>query len=431
MTGCNFVSDNVAPVHPAVMAAIAAANSGPAASYGEDAVSARLDETFGRVFEADVRGASRRHRHGGQRAHPRRDGRTGGAVLLPRAGSHRGRGGGRARVLRRRWGMRRRRRRPGADRPRRVARVAFRTRTAASSVLPRRRSGERCTPRPRSPSSLASPEMRGCASSWTGRGSPTPLPGSVATPADIAQRAGVDAVVFGTSKNGTLNAEAMLFFDPAFADELFPMRKRSGHAYSKMRYLSAQLEAYLAGGLWLELAARANAMARRLAEGLAGRGDVSLLAPVEANLIFLDIAGPDGRGTPRRRIRYPRRARERIRAPGHQLRDDAGRRGPACRSGAASALTVEAPNENARSLRMRSDFGPNKGETMIRSILLLALLLPVALPSEVRAGPVRIADFKFECVTPTGQRLKPQFGDMDGLYYSEISGNEDASARWP
>ena len=77
---------------------------------------------------------------------------------------------------------------------------------------------------------------------------------------------------------------------------------------------------------------------------------------------------------------------------------------------------------------MRSDFGPNKGETMIRSILLLALLLPAALPSEARAGPVRIADFKFECVTPAGQRLKPQFGDMDGMYYSEIAGNEDACA---
>ena len=108
-------------------------------------------------------------------------------------------------------------------------------------------------------------------------------------PADIANRAGVDAVVFGTSKNGTLNAEAMVFFDPAFADELFPMRKRSGHAYSKMRYLSAQLEAYLAGGLWLELAAHANAMARRLAEGLAQHPHISLLAPVEANLVFLDM----------------------------------------------------------------------------------------------------------------------------------------------
>ena len=82
-----------------------------------------------------------------------------------------------------------------------------------------------------------------------------------------------------------------MFFDPAFADDLFPARKRSGHAYSKMRYLSAQLEAYLAGGLWLELAAHANAMARRLAGGLAEHPDIALLAPVEANLVFLDMPG--------------------------------------------------------------------------------------------------------------------------------------------
>ena len=108
-------------------------------------------------------------------------------------------------------------------------------------------------------------------------------------PADIASRAGVDALVFGTSKNGTLNAEAMVFFDPSLADDLFPSRKRSGHAYSKMRYLSAQIEACLAGGLWLELAAHANAMARRLARGLTEHAEISLLAPVEANLVFLDM----------------------------------------------------------------------------------------------------------------------------------------------
>ncbi len=63
---------------------------------------------------------------------------------------------------------------------------------------------------------------------------------------------------------------------------------------------------------------------------------------------------------------------------------------------------------------------------MIRSVLLLAILLPAALGSNVQAGPVRIDDFKFGCVTPAGQRLKPQFGDMDGMFYSEIAGNEDA-----
>ena len=63
---------------------------------------------------------------------------------------------------------------------------------------------------------------------------------------------------------------------------------------------------------------------------------------------------------------------------------------------------------------------------MIRSMLLLALASAVALATPAQAGPVRIDDFKFGCKTPSGQQLKPQFGDMDGMYYSEIEGNEDA-----
>ena len=66
---------------------------------------------------------------------------------------------------------------------------------------------------------------------------------------------------------------------------------------------------------------------------------------------------------------------------------------------------------------------------MIRWLLMLATVLPVALGSDVHAGPVRIDDFKFGCETPTGQRLKPQFGDMDGMFYSEIAGNEAACTQ--
>ena len=63
---------------------------------------------------------------------------------------------------------------------------------------------------------------------------------------------------------------------------------------------------------------------------------------------------------------------------------------------------------------------------MIRWMLPLAAVLAMALGNAAHAGPVRIADFKFGCETPSGQTLKPQFGDMDGVYYSEIAGNEDA-----
>ncbi|HJN04475.1 MAG TPA: beta-eliminating lyase-related protein [Alphaproteobacteria bacterium] len=105
--------------------------------------------------------------------------------------------------------------------------------------------------------------------------------------ADITWRAGVDAVSFGATKNGALAAEALILFDPDLAASLPFRRKRGGHLLSKMRFVSAQLEAYLAGGLWRRNAAHANAMAARLAEGLAEFDSVRCLYPVESNELFV------------------------------------------------------------------------------------------------------------------------------------------------
>ncbi len=60
-----------------------------------------------------------------------------------------------------------------------------------------------------------------------------------------------------------------------------------------MRFVSAQLEAYLADGLWLKLARHANAMAQRLAQGLGATlprlPGARLLHPVEANELFVQL----------------------------------------------------------------------------------------------------------------------------------------------
>ncbi|TAH23766.1 MAG: low specificity L-threonine aldolase, partial [Oscillatoriales cyanobacterium] len=70
----------------------------------------------------------------------------------------------------------------------------------------------------------------------------------------------------------------------------FPFyRKRSGHLFSKMRFLSAQLEAYITDDLWLKNATHANKMAAKLAEGLAGVEKVKFCHPVEANEIFVQL----------------------------------------------------------------------------------------------------------------------------------------------
>ncbi len=111
-----------------------------------------------------------------------------------------------------------------------------------------------------------------------------------ATAADMTWRAGVDVVSFGGTKNGCMGVEAVVIFDPAKAWEFELRRKRAGHLMSKHRFLSAQMAAYLEDGLWLRLAAHANAMAARLAHGLMQRPDVEMVHPVEANILFPEWA---------------------------------------------------------------------------------------------------------------------------------------------
>jgi threonine aldolase len=109
------------------------------------------------------------------------------------------------------------------------------------------------------------------------------------SPAEATWKAGVDILSFGATKNGALAAEAVVIFTESLrarADEFAFRRKRAGHLLSKMRFLSAQLEVYLADDLWLRNARHANAMASRLAEGLAVLPGVSLTHPVEANEMF-------------------------------------------------------------------------------------------------------------------------------------------------
>lgn len=105
------------------------------------------------------------------------------------------------------------------------------------------------------------------------------------SPADMSWRLGVDAIALGATKNGTLTAEAVVVFRQDLADQLAHRRKRAGQVSSKMRFLSAQLEAYFTGDLWLQNARAANRAAARLAAGLMDAG-VELAAPVQANLVF-------------------------------------------------------------------------------------------------------------------------------------------------
>jgi len=112
------------------------------------------------------------------------------------------------------------------------------------------------------------------------------------SPADLTWRAGVDVLSFGFTKNGGLNAEALILFDTGLADEIAVRRKRAGHLLSKGRVLAAQILAMLDGGLWLDNARAANDAAQSLADAAPDR----LSYPVEANEVFLKVSVEEALG---------------------------------------------------------------------------------------------------------------------------------------
>ena len=106
------------------------------------------------------------------------------------------------------------------------------------------------------------------------------------TPAELSWQAGIDIMSFGGTKNGLLGVEAVIIFDPVLAWEFELRRKRGGHLFSKHRYLSAQMLAYLENDYWLDLATRSNRAAGKLSEGLSRIENVNIIHPVDANMIF-------------------------------------------------------------------------------------------------------------------------------------------------
>ncbi len=109
------------------------------------------------------------------------------------------------------------------------------------------------------------------------------------SPAEMSWKAGIDTVSFGGTKNGALGVEACVIFDPELAWEFELRRKRGGHLLSKHRYLSAQMQAYLADGLWLELARAANDRCVQLATGLRQHSAAQILFEPQANMTFFEM----------------------------------------------------------------------------------------------------------------------------------------------
>ena len=108
------------------------------------------------------------------------------------------------------------------------------------------------------------------------------------SPADITWRAGVEMLSFGASKNGCMAAEALVLFNHHERYETAErLRKRGGHLYSKMRYVSAQLLAYINDDLWLNMAEHANGQAANFAHAVNAHDSARLEFSVHANEVFV------------------------------------------------------------------------------------------------------------------------------------------------
>lgn len=292
----DFTSDNAAGAAPEILEALSRVNSGTAASYGADDVTSRLQTKFSEIFEREVEVfpvvtgtaanslalAALTPPHGAimchEFAHVHVDECgapemfSGGAKLVPVRGA--------------------------------AAKIDPQALSEALAALPEgvvhhvQPAALTITQSTEMGSIYSAGEVRALVEIARGRNMHVHMDGarfanalvaSGISPADMTWRSGIDIMSFGATKNGALAAEAVVVFNPAIARNLDFRRKRAGHLLSKMRFLSAQLEAYLSGGLWLRLAAHANQMAARLAVGLGAVPGAGLHLTPQANEVFVRL----------------------------------------------------------------------------------------------------------------------------------------------
>ncbi len=109
------------------------------------------------------------------------------------------------------------------------------------------------------------------------------------TPAEMTWKSGVDILSLGVTKNGGLLSDAIVVFNPAVADKINFHLRRGGMIWSKMRFASAQILAYVENDLWLRLAKQSNLAAQQLAAGINNIPGARLIAPVQANELFAEM----------------------------------------------------------------------------------------------------------------------------------------------
>ena len=288
----NFASDNVYGVHPRILAALAGANAGTAPSYGGDGYTKQAEERLKEVFGCDLRAflvtsgtaanglalSAITPGYGAIICHAEAH------IAVDECNSPEMFTGG-AKIM-------------GLHGPAGKITPAMVEKTLKGFIR-----GEH-DPKPKGVSLTNATELgtvyspaevkafsdlirpRGMKLHMDGARFANALSGLGCSPAELTWKSGVDVMSFGATKNGAMFLEAVIFFDLALAEDFAYRRMRAGQLMSKSRYLGAQMLAYLEGSLWLENAARANALAQRLAAGLTRSGAVRIPNPVQANEVF-------------------------------------------------------------------------------------------------------------------------------------------------
>lgn len=113
------------------------------------------------------------------------------------------------------------------------------------------------------------------------------------SPAEMTWKSGVDILSFGGTKNGCWCAEALVFLDPAQANDMPFIRKRAAQLFSKSRFIAAQFDAYFEDDLWLNLARHANQMSARLAAHIRASNKMRLAWAPQSNEIFAILRKPE------------------------------------------------------------------------------------------------------------------------------------------
>ncbi|MFI3266587.1 MAG: beta-eliminating lyase-related protein [Rikenellaceae bacterium] len=101
---------------------------------------------------------------------------------------------------------------------------------------------------------------------------------------------GVDIMSFGGTKNGMMMGEAVVISKDRFCHSSnFPyVRKSLGQLYSKMRFVSAQFNAYLKDDFGISLASHANDMAAYLSEQIKAHvPEIEVAFGVDTNAVFV------------------------------------------------------------------------------------------------------------------------------------------------